>query len=188
MSERRQQILTAALPIFLAKGYTGATITDISKASGATTGSIYHFFSGKPGIATALWRDANNAWVNKAGAVRKDATAEDLVKSSVRGLLEWATANRPLFFFFEDLRIRALSDSDLAPITEEIAQTHAKASALFNEWVEQGVAKPLPWTLASALMMGPAYDYLRKSRSDDDHKAAIEVLVEAAWQAVRRDG
>lgn len=188
MSDRRQQILDASLPIFLAKGYAGTTISDIRKASGATTGSIYHFFAGKPGIAVALWREANASWSRKTGAARGTATPEEMVRSSVRGLLDWATGNQPMFLFFEELRIRAHSDPDLAPITEQIAQTHAEAADLYRDWARQGVVKPLPWTLASALMMGPAYDYLRKYRPGDDRDAAIVALVDAAWDAVRIAG
>lgn len=185
MTDRRQQILDAALPIFLEKGYAGATISDIRKASGATTGSIYHFFSGKPGIAVALWREANATWAQKSVATRGPGTPEDMVKASLRGLLEWATANRPMFLFFEELRIRALSDPDLHPITEQIEQTHAKADTLYQDWARQGVVKPLPWALASALMMGPAYDYLRKYRLDDNLDADIKTLLDAAWDAIR---
>ncbi len=45
--ERRRSILEAALDCFLEKGYIATTINDIREASGATTGSIYHFFDGK---------------------------------------------------------------------------------------------------------------------------------------------
>lgn len=156
-----------------------------ARPAGATTGSIYHFFSGKPGIAVALWREANATWAQRSVAARGPGTPEDMVKASLRGLLDWATANRPMFLFFEELRIRAFSDPDLHPIIEQIDQTHAQAADLYRDWAGQGVVKPLPWTLASALMMGPAYDYLRKYRPDDDHAVAIEALVEAAWDAVR---
>lgn len=185
MTDRRQQILDAALPIFLSKGYAGTTISDIRKASGATTGSIYHFFTGKPGIAIALWCDANQAWARQADAARGSATPEEMIKSSVRGLLDWASANRPMFLFFEELRIRAYSDTDLATVTEQIEQTHAKAAEMYQQWILQGAVRPLPWPLASALMMGPSYDYLRKCRSHDHQATVFESLIDAAWDAVR---
>lgn len=186
MTDRRQQILDAALPVFVAKGYSGATIADIRKASGATTGSIYHFFNGKPGIAIALWRDANTIWRARSDAGRQQAlSAENLIQSSVRGLLEWATENRSMFLFFEELRIRALSDSDLSPILEDTIETHVAAAELYRGWIADGSVKDMEWPLASALMMGPAYDYLRKYQDGSDHRVAIEILVEHAWSAVK---
>lgn len=186
MTDRREQILKAALPLFLAKGYSGTTIADIRQASGATTGSLYHFFAGKPGIAIALWREANAEWSQRNDAAGPSPTPEDSLKASVRGLLHWALANRALFLFYEDLRIRAHSDPDLAPITGDIDQAHSRAAALYREWIARGAVRDLPWPVASALMVGPSYDYLRKCRDGDDTARAIDLLAEAAWQAVRQ--
>lgn len=187
MTNRRQEILDAALPIFVEKGFISTTIADIRKASGATTGSIYHFFAGKPGIAIALWREANATWSERTEAARRAHTPEEMIKSSVRGLLEWATSNRALFLFFEELRIRAYSDPDLAPIIEDIDRTHEVAAELYKGWVKQGQVEDIAWPVASALMMGPAYDYLRKCQDIDDHHDAIETIVQNAWMSVSRD-
>ena len=187
MADRRQEILHAALPIFVEKGYIGTTIADIRKASGATTGSIYHFFAGKPGLAIALWEDANTLWMTRAEAGRQSRTPEEIVTTTVRGLLEWATANRNLFLFFEELRIRAHSDPDLRPILDEIAQTHEAAAEIYLDWAAQGQVRDMAWPVASALIVGPAYDYLRKCRNISDHGDAIEKLVENAWNSVSRE-
>lgn len=187
MADRRQDILDAALPIFVKKGYIGTTIADIRKASGATTGSIYHFFSGKPGLAIALWADANTLWMTRAEAGRQSLTPREMVTTTVRGLLEWATANRDLFLFFEELRIRAHSDPELRPILDEITQTHDAAAEVYQDWVSQGQVWDMAWPVASALIVGPAYDYLRKCGSISDHGTAIEILVENAWNSLSRE-
>ncbi|HTO27428.1 MAG TPA: TetR family transcriptional regulator, partial [Devosia sp.] len=44
--DRRRQILDAALSAFLERGYAATSIADIRARSGASTGSIYHFFAG----------------------------------------------------------------------------------------------------------------------------------------------
>ena len=55
--DRRQAILDAALASFVARGYLATSISDIRAASGASTGSIYHFFAGKGALAEALLRE-----------------------------------------------------------------------------------------------------------------------------------
>ncbi len=187
MADRRREILDAALPIFVEKGYLGTTIADIRKASGATTGSIYHFFSGKPGIAAALWTDANAMWKAGAEARRQSRTPKEMVKTTVRGLLEWAIENRNLFLFFEELRIRAHSDPELRPILDEIGQTHDAAATMYLDWVAQGHVRDISWPVVSALIVGPAYDYLRKCGHMSDHGTAIDILVENAWNSVSGD-
>lgn len=87
MSDRKQSILDAALPLFVEHGYAGTTIADIRNSSGATTGSIYHFFAGKPGIAIALWQEANHVWMENVEAHRSRRTPKEMVTSTVRGLL-----------------------------------------------------------------------------------------------------
>ena len=58
---RRAQILEAAINCFLEKGYTNTSMSDIIKASGLSSGSIYSHFSGKEDILnTAINERLNN--------------------------------------------------------------------------------------------------------------------------------
>ena len=58
---RRAQILEAAVSCFLEKGYTNTSMSDIIKASGLSSGSIYSHFSGKEDILnTAINERLNN--------------------------------------------------------------------------------------------------------------------------------
>ena len=47
---RRAQIIEAAIDCFLERGYTNTSMSDIIKASGLSSGSIYSHFSGKEDI------------------------------------------------------------------------------------------------------------------------------------------
>lgn len=47
---RRAQIIEAAVACFLEKGYTNTSMSDIIKASGLSSGSIYSHFTGKEDI------------------------------------------------------------------------------------------------------------------------------------------
>ena len=49
---RRAQIIEAAIACFLERGYTNTSVSDIIKASGLSSGSIYSHFSGKEDILT----------------------------------------------------------------------------------------------------------------------------------------
>lgn len=50
-----EQVLGAALTLFTKRGYFNTSIPDIVKASSVSTGSIYHYFSDKEGIARQLY-------------------------------------------------------------------------------------------------------------------------------------
>ena len=49
---RRAQIIEAAVSCFLERGYTNTSMSDIFKASGLSSGSIYSHFTGKEDILT----------------------------------------------------------------------------------------------------------------------------------------
>ena len=58
---RRAQIIEAAIDCFLERGYTNTSMSDIIKASGLSSGSIYSHFSGKEDILiTAINERLNN--------------------------------------------------------------------------------------------------------------------------------
>ena len=58
---RRAQIIEAAIDCFLDHGYTNTSMSDIIKASGLSSGSIYSHFSGKEDILnTAINERLNN--------------------------------------------------------------------------------------------------------------------------------
>jgi len=50
-----EQVLEAALTLFTERGYFNTSLPDIVKASSVSTGSIYHYFGDKEGIARNLY-------------------------------------------------------------------------------------------------------------------------------------
>ncbi len=173
------------MPLFVTKGYSSTTIMDIRKASGATTGSIYHFFEGKPGIAVALWESANDDWQKRTTCQIGGGTPKEMVQASVKGLAEWALADRALFLFYEDMRIRALTTPELKAISDTLREGFDRGRSIYKTWVEAGAVRDMPWPLASALMLGPTYDYLRKCGDRREHRAVVRSLAELAWQAIK---
>lgn len=51
----RDEILDAALRLFSAKGYFRTSMQDVRREAGVSIGSIYHYFTNKEEIATALY-------------------------------------------------------------------------------------------------------------------------------------
>lgn len=53
---RRQEILYAALELFVSKGYTATKITDIAKRANMSTGLMFHYFESKEKLYETLIR------------------------------------------------------------------------------------------------------------------------------------
>lgn len=53
----RDKVLATALTLFTSKGYFNTSMRDITRESAVSTGSIYHYFKDKEGVAAALYQD-----------------------------------------------------------------------------------------------------------------------------------
>lgn len=185
--DRRQQILDAALACFLERGYLATTMADIRAASGATTGSIYHFFAGKGGLAEALLRAAITGWAEAGDTSEPGDAPEAAIKASVRGLILWGLANPAHLRFMDEMRVLARTDADLARVMRFIDEGQTLAAAHFTQLANQGVVRTLPWPIAYSLILGPAYNYLRLAgpTAPEQAQRLAEFFANAAWDAVR---
>lgn len=52
--QRRQEIINAALELFVSKGYAATKITDIAKKTNMSTGLMFHYFESKEQLYEAL--------------------------------------------------------------------------------------------------------------------------------------
>lgn len=187
-ADRRTRILEAALACFLEHGYAATSIADIRKASGASTGSIYHFFDGKPALAMALVERAVSGWsAASAAALQPDATPEQAIRASVSGLVTWGLAHPGELRFIDEIRTLQSADPALAALTGAFGDGRAMGSTLYDRWAAEGHVRPLAWPVAHALMLGPAYDFLRLARMIPAPPDAAETLAAAAWSAVRQN-
>lgn len=188
--DRRDDILSAALGCFLERRYAATSIRDIGKQSGASIGSMYHFFAGKDELARALLAQAVSGWRDPTAAQLPDAAdCETTIKASVRGLLDWAAANPRQFAFMDEMRAIVSTRGDAPLLAAMLDGGQETAAAVYNPYATSGAVRPLHWPIAYALMVGPAYAYLRlppgRRATINTPTEVRELLAEAAWQAVK---
>jgi AcrR family transcriptional regulator len=184
--ERRESILDAALSCFLEKGYIATTINDIREASGATTGSIYHFFDGKGALAMALLEDALAGWSGEA--TPSSETAEAVVKAAAGGLVTWGLKNPELFRFTDEIRTLAVHAPEFAAVADTLAEGSGSLQQSYSKFLKARKVKDVPWPVAHAMILGQGYDYLRLAttgRARVAAKRAAELVADAAWAAVK---
>lgn len=56
-SQVRDKVISTALELFTRKGYFNTSMRDITRESAVSTGSIYHYFNDKEGVAAALYQN-----------------------------------------------------------------------------------------------------------------------------------
>jgi TetR/AcrR family transcriptional regulator, transcriptional repressor for nem operon len=87
--QTRQQIIRKAAPIFNQRGYDGAALSDLMRATGLEKGGIYRHFSSKEALAAAAfdyaWRETLDARIHDLDTV---SNSVDRLKQLVANFVE----------------------------------------------------------------------------------------------------
>ena len=187
-SERRQQILDAALKCFLQHGISDTTIEQIRIESGASAGSIYHLFKGKNEIALTLYVEALQAYHSKVmSAVNEKSTAQGVIRAMIATHLRGAVDNPDLTLF--GTRMNLVSD------TSDITEQYQRLNDEFSEavwqhlkpFVESGELIQLKPELYYSLIIGPTAHVTRSwlgGRISFDLLATIDDFSDAAYRSL----
>jgi TetR/AcrR family transcriptional regulator len=134
--ETRERLLEAALPIFAAHGFEGATTREIAKRAGVALAALPYHFETKD----ALWRAAVDrifALLHDAVAVRLDALAglepHERLRHALRDFLAFAAAHPELHRFMlqegtaPSERLTWLVERHVRPVYERLTGWFADA-------------------------------------------------------------
>jgi AcrR family transcriptional regulator len=156
MAPTRDKILVATIELFRRQGYNGTALSQISEASGATIGSIYHFFpGGKEALAVAA--------VETSGAVYRA-----LFEAFLGEATDPAEGVRNVFTGAAVLLAETdfIDPCPIGTIAREVANTseplRAAASRTFASWIDA------------------AAEHLRRAGVPDDEAVALATLCVAA--------
>ena len=78
---RRTQIIEAAIACFIEHGYTNTSMSDIIKASGLSSGSIYSHFTGKEDILVSAINERLENVKNLYAALPEGAGPQDILET-----------------------------------------------------------------------------------------------------------
>lgn len=134
MADTPDRIVVATTELFRRQGYNGTSLSQISKASEATIGSIYHFFpGGKEALAVAV--------IETTGAIYRE-----LFESIAGGADDPASGFRDVFVG----AAAVLEETDfidpcpIGTVAREAANTNeplrAAAARAFDSWTEAAAA------------------------------------------------
>jgi AcrR family transcriptional regulator len=189
LNPRRAAILAAALKVFAEEGVAAASIERIRELSRASTGSIYHHFGSKEGIAGALYVECLTDYQRRfLRAVESKDRARDLIEAGVRQHLAWVAGNRERAIFLTTAR-EALTLADLAALRELNSRFFGRLKQLFAPWIEAGRLRNLPLNVLEAIWIGPSQEITRHWLAGRvaTLEGAADALATAAWNALKTD-
>lgn len=179
-ADTRRSILAAAEEVFLASGYSGASIADVVERSGSSVGSIYHHFGGKAELFYALWRRYDTGVAADIDHAEREATGDDAPHGRSAFIAGCAVYLRHVWLM---RRAAALFiGTDLPPGFEERRrelnavwiQRSAKTLGLSDSAADRFVAAAIMGVLNEATRA--IVDSKRASQARDITNRAIEML------------
>jgi AcrR family transcriptional regulator len=182
---RREHILTAALRCFLENGVAGTSIAEIRQRSGASTGSIYHFFRSKEAIAVALYMEGLSGWAAATLNVPSQAGAGEAIACIVSDAVDWGLANAPLMQFMDENRFLLVRVAGLQEATSILLAARERGERILELLALGGGLRVREWELAQPILLGPIQAWLQLHRQGQA-VASAEEAKHALTAAARR--
>jgi TetR/AcrR family transcriptional regulator, repressor of fatR-cypB operon len=182
---KRSAILHSALELIADHGFHGAPVSAIAKASGVSTGIIYHYFDSKDDLVHALYRQVK-------------AQLGQAVSTGVGQELPWRERLRRIwlnaFYFYiahpkETAFLEQYENSPYCHLRRDELDPQSQALlAMVEQDIAVGHIKPLPLDALYALTLGVAIALAKRqingSFSVDD--LTLLAIADASCQAVAR--
>jgi AcrR family transcriptional regulator len=187
--QRREQLLEAALSVFVERGYHGAQIEDVIQAAGVARGTFYLHFESKHAVFAALVdRVLGLALAAQPVPPKSFSTRDDYrahIASTYRAFLTTVRANRPLFRLL--LEEAAAADKSFADRIDAFATAwRRRISARLGRLAASGLARPdLDVDLTVELLIGMT-ERVGRAFALPDPEPDLEHLIEALSDADSR--
>jgi AcrR family transcriptional regulator len=185
---RKDRIIRTALSIFTEKGFTETSIADICRASGASTGSVYHHFKSKGVLAASIYiegiRDYQGGLLE---VLKQKPNARKGITAIVTYHLTWVSENPEWArFLFQKRHADFMGDVEQAMNTLNVEFAKGLTD-WFRARVSEGELKLLPRDVMIALILGPCQEFARMliaGHTVSGLDQAARTIAEGVWNSV----
>jgi AcrR family transcriptional regulator len=189
-SEKRQEILHAALELIAEQGFHGAPIAAIAERANVGAGTIYRYFENKDVLINELFRELHDRiCTGLLEGYKADQPLRERFVHLSTALLRYFIDN-PLEFRFVEQYLNspygnAFRRTRLMGTGEEEDDLYRR---LLEDGITQQVVKDLPLVVLFALAFGPllavARDHILGFVQLDD--SLLEQTVQACWDGIKK--
>ena len=187
----KRQVLSCALQCFDEAGYEAVTIELIKEKSGSSTGTIYHHFGNKEGLAAAIFLAAlDDQQAGFESALQRAQSVRDAVTSLIEVYVGWVVDNPRLARFMFQSRKAVASGSSKEHLKGRNDKRYGELQQFLKAAVEEGLVRALPAETYPSLLIGQSENYCRawlSGRVATSPKEFVSILADAAWRSIAVD-
>jgi AcrR family transcriptional regulator len=185
--DRRNEILNAALKLFVEYGFHGTPTSKIAQQAGVANGTLFHYFKTKDDLIVSLYTKLKTdlAAYNAMGQLPANADIKQINRHAYINALAWALKNPEGFKFIQQF---TASPFLLLIAPEEVEKQSGPALKLIEAGIQSGVLKPAPVALLYAMITNHLYsvnEYLIKAGLPEaEENELVEQSFEMVWRMV----
>lgn len=196
--DTRRDILDRSLELFAFRGFTGASMREIARAVGVRESALYHHFSNKnailsailsesgPGAITALLSDELVSHVAVMGGHQFLRMLGDTV------LTLWVTPRERHLIRLVMSEWPRLKEAGLLDLPVQVAAVRRKVESLFKRFVDAGVIREIDPKATALRFLGPLIVIRIQHLADLTKKPDVEALrrdlvlhLDSFWETVK---
>lgn len=150
----REKVIATALRLFTSKGYFNTSMRDITQHSEVSTGSIYHYFKDKEGVASALYQDLiARMCAELQQIVETHDSAHDQCRAVIARLFEITVTEPDLMAFVLYVKHREFLPAERPVCSSE---PFRMMRSMVQRGMERGEIQPRDTLAASSCLFGGA--------------------------------
>lgn len=180
-----EQVLGAALNLFTDQGYFNTSIPDIVKASSVSTGSIYHYFRDKEGIARSLYDTLVERMESHIREIKVGhATAHDRCRAVI-ALLFQLTEQEPAVMRFMLFSRHREFIPDQKPVCS--SRPFVQMREMVTDGMENGEVREMTPVVAASAVFGGALRLIQLRLDgilDESLPDYLDEIWQCAWRSV----
>ena len=178
-----EQVLGAALNLFTEQGYFNTSIPDIVRASSVSTGSIYHHFRDKEGIARSLYDALVERMESRFSEIEATyATAQDRCRAVIALLFELTEQEPAVMRFMLFSRHREFIP-DQKPVCS--SRPFVQMREMVAAGMKSGEVREMTPVVAASAVFGGALRLIQL-RLDGILDAPLPAYLDEIWQCAWR--
>lgn len=179
----REQVLDTAIYLFTQQGYFNTSIPDIVRESGVSTGSIYHHFGDKEGIAKALFDMLIVRMENVFSDIeRQHDTAQARCRAVIELLFQIAEEEPEVMTYMLFIKHRELMPG-MAPICS--SKPFRQMREMIAKGIKAGEVRPMDDMVAAASVFGGALRMI-SLRLDGVLERPLDEYLDEIWSCAWR--
>ena len=180
------KILTAALDLFVDKGYHNVSIHEVQKQADVSIGSIYKHFGGKEGVAAGLYKHILNEFDELIDRVTTDIdTPVEQLEEIIKQLFKHTETHRKIISF-----VFHSKHADFLPNVPLIcdAAPFVKMRDITSQAVKRGDLKDIDTWVATSIVFGGAIRMIQLRLDGLIEKPLTDytdVLMTSLWDGIK---